>query len=86
MEIKLSQIAVNQQNNFSKQILIMVRNHTIKATKCSLCLNIKMTQIQLQNNMLSVKDHLKHHEDQHTHVCKEAQVIDPKDVYNTFVH
>ena len=64
----------------------MVRNHTIKATKCSLCLNTKMTQIQLQNNMLSVKDHLKHHEDQHTHVCKETHVIDPKDVYNAFVH
>ena len=64
VEIKLSQTAVNQQNHFSEQILIMVRKkqHTIKATKCSQCLNPKMTQIHLQNNVPSVKDHLKHHE------------------------
>ena len=53
---------VNQQIHFSEHILIMVRNHTIKATKCFLCLNTKMTQIHLQNNVLIVKDHLKHHE------------------------
>ena len=57
----------------------MVRNHTIKATKCSLCLNTKMTQVHLQNNVPSVKDHLKHPEGYiNTCVCKEKQVIDPK--------
>ena len=35
---------------------IMVRNHTIKATKCSLGVNSKMTQIHLLNNVPSVKD------------------------------
>ena len=61
-DYKLSQTAVNQLNHFSEQILIMVQNYTIKAAKCSHCLKTKMTQIHLQNNVPSVKDHLKHRE------------------------
>ena len=44
------------------EFIIVVWNHTIKATKCSLCLNTKITQIHLKNNLPSVKDRLKHHE------------------------
>lgn len=57
----------------------MVQDHTIKAIKCSLSLNTKMTQILLKNNVQNVKDHL----NQETRVYKEKQAIDPQFIETT---
>ena len=69
--IILSQTAVKQQNSFLEYVLIMVLTLTIKEKKCSLCLNIKMTEIHLKNNVLSVKDRRSQGLNLDTYICKE---------------
>ena len=85
VKILLSQTAVNQQNHFSEQIFIIVRNRTIKATKCSLCSNTKMTQIHLQEQCVKCKRSFKTSRglNQHTRVRKQKPAIDSKVIDTT---
>ena len=79
VEIKLSETAVNQQNHFSGQILIMVRNHTIKVSQHQNYSNSSPEQCAKCKRSFKTSRGL----NQHTRVCKGKQLIDPKVIETT---